>query len=83
MSDRRELICFTCQMESNSEDMRLCWRCIGERYLRAKVRDTGEQTDCSYCAKQAKTVSLLKLSEEVPRSVPAPLQTHAHRSLGV
>lgn len=52
-------------MNTTPEDKRICWRCIGEQYLKTKVRSIGEQADCAYCAKEAKTVSILELSEYV------------------
>ena len=52
-------------MTTNTEDRQLCWRCIGEKFLRAKVPKHGERHTCDYCAKEANAFSIGEVSEDV------------------
>lgn len=52
-------------MITNTEDKRICWRCIGESFLRAKVRKEGERGECDYCGKEANTSSVGEVAEDV------------------
>jgi len=52
-------------MAENKEDNRICWRCVTERFLRAKIRKQGESARCDYCRKQANTLSISEVADEV------------------
>jgi hypothetical protein len=52
-------------IETNADEKRICWRCIGEGFLRAKVRKQGEPGLCGYCGKEAKTFSIEEVGEDV------------------
>ncbi len=43
----------------------LCFRCIGEAYLRAEIQHDGRRRRCSYCDRTAKSYSIGQLSERI------------------
>jgi hypothetical protein len=47
------------------EDKRICWRCVGESFLKAKVKVEGDLDECDYCGKDGKTLSIGELAEDV------------------
>jgi hypothetical protein len=54
-------------MSKNVDKNRLCWRCIGETFLRAKVRKIGEMALCGYCSKEGRTLSIYEVAEDEVR----------------
>lgn len=44
---------------------RLCYKCIGEEYLKAEVRRKGQRGQCSYCGKSAKSYTLDDMAERI------------------
>ena len=49
----------------DSENNQLCYRCIGEDYLKAKIRAIGQPAECSYCDKTENSVSVREVSDLV------------------
>lgn len=43
----------------------LCFRCVGEAYLRAEIQRDGRRRRCSYCDRTAKSYSIGQLSERI------------------
>jgi hypothetical protein len=43
----------------------LCYRCIGESYLKAEVKREGKGKTCSYCGRKAKSYTIAELSDRV------------------
>jgi hypothetical protein len=43
----------------------LCFRCVGEAYLRAEIQRDGQRRRCSYCDRTAKSYSIGQLSERI------------------
>jgi RES domain len=52
-------------MAVNTEEKRICWHCIGENFLKAKVRKQGELDECDYCGKGATTLSIGEVAEDL------------------
>jgi hypothetical protein len=44
-------------------ERRLCFRCIGEEFLRNLVKRKGQRANCSYCGLQRRTFSISQLAE--------------------
>ena len=42
----------------------ICSGCVGEEFLKAEIRKSGEQSVCSYCGKIRKTISITDLADE-------------------
>jgi len=50
------------------EDSRLCCGCVSDRYLSGKIRNEGEEDDCSFCDYFGHTFSLGTIAELVERA---------------
>lgn len=50
---------------SELEENRICHGCIGEDFLKAKVKKEGKKAKCSYCGKSAKGISIGELADHV------------------
>lgn len=63
-------------MISNNEidelkEKRLCFRCVGEDFLKRAIRINGKQRKCSYCEKVGKTFSIGEMSELIEEAFDA------------
>lgn len=47
---------------------RICFSCIGDAFLKAEVKKSGETAQCSYCETSRKTISVEDLSDHVDRA---------------
>ncbi len=47
------------------EAKKLCWRCVGEAYLRDEMRREGRRGRCSYCDRTAKTYTIGEVAERI------------------
>lgn len=47
------------------ENQPLCYECIGETFLQAKVQKEGQDDVCFYCGRKAKTFSIGKMADEI------------------
>lgn len=56
---------------ASSEDIddlkikRLCYRCVGEDFLRAEISKRGQRGQCSYCKRQAKSYTIEDMAERI------------------
>lgn len=50
---------------TSRDDKRICRHCIGEGFLRAKVRKQEERGVCDCCGKKANTFSIKEVAEDV------------------
>lgn len=50
---------------SELEKRTICEHCVGEDYLRAEIRRSGVEDDCSYCDQHAKTITIDELSNYI------------------
>lgn len=55
---------------------RLCYKCIGEAYLKDKVKSTGKRGKCSYCKKVRPQIRL----EEMAKIVAKAFEDHYYRT---
>lgn len=49
------------------ESQCICWSCVGETYLREKIKKDGDVTSCSYCHGRRRTFTIGDLASEVER----------------
>jgi hypothetical protein len=52
------------QSEVLVDEKLICSGCVGEEFLKAEIRKSGEQSVCSYCGKRRKTISMTDLADE-------------------
>lgn len=45
--------------------MNICYKCIGDRYLRDEIKSEGKRRACSFCGKQRKSFRIEELAERV------------------
>ncbi len=43
----------------------LCWRCVGEAYLRAEIRRQGRRRRCAFCERTAKSYTIDEMAERI------------------
>jgi hypothetical protein len=46
-------------------ESRICGKCVGDDYLRTKIRDEGEKAPCASCERERSTISVEELGELV------------------
>ena len=66
-------------MEEDVEDLKeeaICWQCVGEAYLKNEMRQEGEDRECRYCHREAKSFTL----DEVADRVEAAFDVHFSRT---
>lgn len=56
--------------------MNVCYKCVGDQYLRAEIRSEGEVRACSFCDKRRKTLSIGELAERVQAVVEENYRPH-------
>jgi len=59
------LDCSLYSLTMPDQNSRLCFECVGEAFLRAKIQDRGKDDTCSYCGKTCKTFSLDEITDEM------------------
>lgn len=64
------------EIPGDLENQCLCWSCVGETYLREKIRKDGERAACSYCHGQRRTFTIGEIADAVERA----LQEHYCRT---
>jgi len=52
-------------MNEDTEEIRVCYECIGDDFLKKEVRSKGKQAVCSYCEKELETITIKSLAEQV------------------
>jgi RES domain len=55
-------------MSANIDDLeqrRICFKCVGEEYLRQQVRKHGESAKCSYCGQIRRAITIEAMAEQI------------------
>jgi hypothetical protein len=49
----------------NVEDLRICFNCVGEEFLKNQIKQEGENRECRYCGHEAESLTLGNISDRV------------------
>jgi hypothetical protein len=52
-------------MTEDLKDLRLCWECVGDAFLRSEIQRRGIEDDCAYCERRQRTFSISEMADEV------------------
>lgn len=55
----------TSEIDTALADRRVCSACVGEKFLRARIVDSGEQAKCFYCDQEGRTFSIDDMADEI------------------